>query len=71
MTGVVPMSHTQEIRFAIVLYGGVSLAIYINGVVQELLRLARSSSGLPVKQNTSEEIYRKLGQGAPTRPRSV
>jgi patatin-related protein len=37
--------HEQEIRFAVVLYGGVSLAIYINGVVQELLRLVRSTSG--------------------------
>ncbi|HEY7707712.1 MAG TPA: patatin-like protein [Gaiellaceae bacterium] len=31
-------------RFAVVLYGGVSLAIYINGVVQELLRLVRASA---------------------------
>ena len=25
--------YTQEVRFAIVMYGGVSLAIYINGVI--------------------------------------
>ena len=53
----------QEVRFAVVLYGGVSLAIYINGVVQELRNLVRSSSGDPL---TPEEltgpvaIYRRL-----------
>jgi hypothetical protein len=31
----------QEIRFAVVMYGGVSLAIYINGVAQELFNLVR------------------------------
>ncbi len=35
----------QEVRFAIVLYGGVSLAIYINGVVQEIRNLVRATSG--------------------------
>jgi hypothetical protein len=50
----------QEVRFAIVLYGGVSLAIYINGVVQELLRLVRSTAGLP-DPKFSEKVYRKLG----------
>jgi patatin-related protein len=34
----------QEIRFAVVMYGGVSLAIYINGVAQELLRLVRATA---------------------------
>jgi len=33
----------KEIRFAVVMYGGVSLAIYINGVAQELLRMVRLS----------------------------
>jgi hypothetical protein len=32
---------TQEVRFAVVMYGGVSLCIYINGVAQELLELSR------------------------------
>ena len=36
--------YTQEVRFAIVMYGGVSLAIYINGITQELLRLVRSTA---------------------------
>src|SRR5215207_2535094 len=34
----------QEIRFAVVMYGGVSLAIYINGVAQELFRLVRATA---------------------------
>src|SRR5215217_4952740 len=36
--------YTQEVRLAIVMYGGVSLAIYINGIAQELLSLVRSTS---------------------------
>jgi patatin-related protein len=63
---------TQETRFAIVMYGGVSLAIYINGVAQELLRLVRatapgpSTPGVPMLDTDSlrgtEKIYRRLGQ---------
>jgi len=34
----------KEIRFAVVMYGGVSLAIYINGIAQELLSLVRSTA---------------------------
>ena len=34
----------QELRLALVLYGGVSLAIYINGVVQELFNLIRATA---------------------------
>ncbi|HZN01475.1 MAG TPA: patatin-like protein [Pyrinomonadaceae bacterium] len=34
----------KEVRFAVVMYGGVSLAIYINGVAQELFRLVRSTA---------------------------
>ena len=53
--------YTQEVRFAIVMYGGVSLAIYINGIAQELLRLVRSTA----KNGTAdlsgtERIYRKV-----------
>src|SRR5215813_1856026 len=36
--------YTQEVRFAVVMYGGVSLAIYINGIAQELLSLVRATS---------------------------
>src|SRR5436190_3786631 len=34
----------QEVRVAVVLYGGVSLAIYINGVAQELFRLVKATA---------------------------
>ncbi len=36
---------TKEVRFAVVMYGGVSLAIYMNGIAQELLSMVRSTSG--------------------------
>ena len=43
--GVPPrFDPTREMRFAVVMYGGVSLAIYINGAAQELLRLVRSTA---------------------------
>jgi patatin-related protein len=56
----------QEIRFALVMYGGVSLAIYINGVTQEFLRLVRAtavdSNGNLRFPNArgSESVYRRL-----------
>jgi patatin-related protein len=65
----------QEIRFAVVMYGGSSLAIYINGVAQELLRLVRATA--PEYTGTSngrhahladeelrgsERVYRRLGR---------
>ena len=53
--------YTQEIRFAVVLYGGVSLAIYINGVVQELLRLVRSTALRQPQLKFSERVYHELG----------
>ena len=33
----------REVRFAVVMYGGVSLAIYINGIAQELLKMCRAT----------------------------
>jgi len=68
----------QEIRFAVVLYGGVSLAIYMYGVVEELLHLVRASApsestttvdepaGLLVTTPTgTEAVYRKLARLLP------
>ena len=55
----------KEVRFALVMYGGVSLAIYINGVAQEFYSLVRSTADdgngnlLPVRSKT-EATYRKL-----------
>jgi patatin-related protein len=44
LTPAAPLDVAQEVRFAVVMYGGVSLAIYINGVAQELLRLVRATA---------------------------
>jgi patatin-related protein len=61
-----PPDYTQEVRFAVVMYGGVSLAIYINGIAQELLRLVRSTSpgylaaNDPNNLTSTERMYRKL-----------
>jgi patatin-related protein len=62
----------QEVRFAVVMYGGVSLAIYINGIAQELLRLVRATAGHPDQPDRtwlagaelqgSEKVYRELGR---------
>lgn len=57
----------REVRFAVVLYGGVSLAIYMNGVSQELLRMVRGSAGLPDDDpdgdlDPVERIYRDLSR---------
>jgi patatin-related protein len=68
------VQYTQEVRFAVVMYGGSSLAIYMNGVAQELLRLVRSTAPerdgggaarayLPdAGLKGSERVYRKLGR---------
>ena len=71
-----PVDYKQEVRFAVVMYGGVSLAIYINGVAQEMLRWVRSTARsadpnfalLPNKPSGegelslsgTERVYRKL-----------
>jgi patatin-related protein len=69
---------TQEVRLAVVMYGGVSLAIYINGVAQELLALVRATApahaahpdGTVARHalltdrelRGAEGVYRKLGR---------
>jgi patatin-related protein len=64
--------YPTEVRFAVVMYGGVSLAIYMNGIAQELLRMVRSTAvkkGLGDGDDPcldarelggSERVYRKL-----------
>jgi patatin-related protein len=47
----------REVRFALVMYGGVSLAIYMNGISQEFLRLVRASAPPMTRENG------KLGDG--------
>jgi patatin-related protein len=41
----------KEVRFALVLYGGVSLGVYMNGVTQEFLNLVRGTG-----------VYKELGE---------
>ncbi len=60
----VAFEPTQEMRFAVVLYGGVSLAIYINGVVQELLHLVRATApSLPSSRSPSEPLLVEPEEG--------
>ncbi len=70
----------QEVRFAVVMYGGVSLAIYINGVAQELFRLVRATAPAEGKDKElyladeklagSERTYRELGRTLGFSPQS-
>jgi patatin-related protein len=66
---------SQEVRLAVVMYGGVSLTCYISGVSQELFNLVRATSeagtdpatGIPVglfgdALSGTQQVYRKLGQ---------
>ena len=70
-----PVDFDQEVRFAVVMYGGSSLAIYINGVAQELLRLVRATApefnGVSNGRHAHladeelrgpEKVYRRLGR---------
>jgi patatin-related protein len=59
----------REVRFAVVIYGGVSLAIYINGIVQEMLHLVRSTAIDETELSPVEQVYRKLANrvGTPER----
>ena len=55
--------HTREVRFAVVLYGGVSLAVYLSGIVQELLHLVQASApGGDRHGGGASRVYRKLAQ---------
>ncbi len=65
------MDVEREVRFAVVMYGGVSLAIYINGVTQELLSLVRATARKPGTNEMllsedelrpSEAVYRDLAK---------
>jgi patatin-related protein len=52
----------KEVRFALVMYGGVSLAVYINGVAQEFYSLVRATSGAAETGTAgTEAVYRRLG----------
>ncbi|MGD0580691.1 MAG: hypothetical protein ABSC08_17410, partial [Bryobacteraceae bacterium] len=49
---------TQEVRVASVMFGGVSLAIYMNGITQELLRAVRATapSGMGVRSEDPKAL---------------
>src|SRR5215470_15849392 len=58
-----------EVRLAVVLYGGVSLAVYIHGVTREILNLVRASklfhagTGAPPAGDSTAiyyDLFRKL-----------
>lgn len=54
---------TKEVRFAVVLYGGSSLAIYMNGISQELLRMVRGTSDRPDDElDEVEKIYGEMSE---------
>ncbi|WP_425259512.1 patatin-like protein [Rubrivivax sp. RP6-9] len=60
-------SYGAEVRFAVVMYGGVSLAIYINGVANEMYEMAHATprGDVPPPPATGEvantrEVYRRL-----------
>jgi predicted acylesterase/phospholipase RssA len=63
------MALEQEVRFALVLYGGASLAIYIHGVTLEFFHLVRATAvdadGKLIVADTelapTERVYRTLG----------
>jgi patatin-related protein len=69
LNGTERVDFTQEIRFAVVMYGGSSLSIYMYGVAQELLRLIRATAADPKDRSRaakpvsgSERAYRELGK---------
>ena len=69
------MDFERDIRFALVLYGGASLAVYIHGVTLEFFHLVRAtavdSDGNPLlsdaELSATERVYRKLGSLAGAR----
>lgn len=53
----------RELRFALVLYGGVSLCIYMHGTTKEINRLVGASAALAngeASTSESERVYREL-----------
>lgn len=58
-----PIEYASEVRFGVVLYGGVSLAIYINGVANEIYEMVcatpKDGPGAGAMTGT-REVYRRL-----------
>jgi patatin-related protein len=53
-----PQANVKELRLATVLYGGVSLCIYMHGVTKELHRLVRASQALEQGRPAATPIER-------------
>lgn len=55
--------YASEVRFGLVMYGGVALAIYINGVANELYELACATpkrGDVPAPEGSTRAVYRRL-----------
>lgn len=64
-TNTPALAEVRELRLGLVLYGGVSLAIYMHGASKELHRLVRGSARVggaaePPTLTPSERVYRDL-----------
>jgi patatin-related protein len=59
-----PENKSREVRFGLVMYGGVSLAIYINGVTHEFARLTRGKGVYKlIKRLTDSDILVDIVSG--------
>src|SRR6476646_3796446 len=56
------VDYTKEVRFAVVMYGGVSLASYINGVAQELVRMVKGTSASGDDDRVARTLATKSGK---------
>jgi patatin-related protein len=56
----------KELRFALVCYGGVSLAVYMHGVTKEILKLVRASRDYHAFANTNDPDHGQ-NEAAPER----
>jgi patatin-related protein len=67
------VQYERELRLAVVMYGGVSLAVYMNGATQELLNLVKATAPDPANETiarhtddelkaTSALVYRQIAR---------
>src|SRR3979490_981457 len=68
-----PRMKKKELRFALVCYGGVSLALYMHGVIKEILKLSRASKAyhsVPQSEQREHRSY-EAANGDDGRPRDT
>lgn len=58
----------KELRLALVCYGGASLAIYMNGISSEILKLVRASKAYHGVSDRAERASTSYSEAAPNRP---